>query len=424
MASAHRTEDRTSSPRSRIVELLPPVLTLALAIGYVGLDLTDGFAEPVAGTIPPLVRGGLVAVQALALLARYRRPAAVFAVVVLLDLVILVTSAGELGTGAFAVMVAVYVLSRRVPRRRGYATIAIGAAATAIVSIAAGSVSPELTPLDGVFVALVRVIVQYAVPAAIGEYFLGRERLADALRTQAESVERERIERDQREVQAGRTALARELHDIAGHHLSGIIVSAQAASALTRSDPDRARETLLALQDDARTALADLRRTVGLLRHDDPSSDGTAAAPVAAPSIARVAALLDDARSRGVTVHDVLIGRPRPLGPLTETAAYRMVQESLANAVRHAPGATIDVRIEYSSDAVRLTVTNGPPADAAAAGRATATTADPGERERYGLAGMEERAGLVGGTLTTGPTADGGWSNSLLVPAPERGGTT
>ena len=258
---------------------------------------------------------------------------------------------------------------------------------------------------------LVRVVIQYVVPSAIGEYALGRERLAEALRERAEFAERERRDRAERDLRAGRAALARELHDIAGHHLSGIIVSAQAASALTRSDPERARETLQSLQDDARTALADLRRTVGLLRHEDDADAGVDA-PVASPSIERIAGLVEDARARGMEVRFSQEGDSRPLGPLAETAGYRMVQESLANAARHAPGAAVDVRVEYDADAVRLTVTNGQRHDPLSG------DGDPGSRERYGLAGMEERAGLVGATLESGPRDDGGWRNILTIPAP------
>lgn len=415
MARTDGTTTVVTATPSRLVAVLPPLLTAALAAGYIVLDLLGGFDHDVPGPLPSLMRGGLVLLQAVALLARHRAPVAVFGVVVLLDLLLLATSAGELGTGAFAVMVAVFELARRGPRRLHYSAIAIGASATALVSLVSGSASTDLTPLDGLLVAVVRVVVEYAAAAAVGEYLRGRERLVDALRERAELVERERIEHAQQELRAGRTALARELHDIAGHHLSGIIVSAQAASALTRSDPERARDTLQSLQDDARTALADLRRTVGLLRHDDRPADGgvdgQTLAPSAAPSIERVATLIEEASARGVSIGYAVDGRVRPLGVLAETAGYRMVQESVANAMRHAPGAVVDVRIDYSTDAVILEVVNGPSADA--------RTAPPGGAlgdERFGLAGMEERARLVGGSLTTGPSPDGGWRNVLSLP--------
>jgi signal transduction histidine kinase len=405
----------TPTGASRLVSFLPPLLTLALAVGYVGLDLSGSFEEPVAGAVPPAVRGGLVALQAVVLLARHRSPVAVFAGVVLLDLVILATSSGELGTGAFAVMVAVFVLARRGDRRTAYTTVSIGAAATVVVSVLSGASSVDLGPLDVVVVAVVRILVQYVVPAAIGEWFLGRERLADALREREELVERERHERAERALREGRTSLARELHDIAGHHLSGIIVSAQAASALTRSDPERARETLQALQEDARTALADLRRTVGLLRHDDRPDGSAGESPVPVPSIERVDDLVADARSRGLDVRLTIDGEPRALGPLAETAGYRMVQESLANAARHASGADVRVRVAYDAESVTLTVENG-------ASPAGPSRAPEGSGERYGLAGMEERAGLIHAALTTGRTPGGGWRNTLVIPAPVSSG--
>ncbi|GAA3661722.1 sensor histidine kinase [Microbacterium marinilacus] len=404
---------RPATPATPGRGLILPVLTLAVAAGYIGADVTGVVDEVVSPDVPPLAHAGLVVLQAGALLLRVRSPFAALAAVVALDLAILATSGGQLGIGALAVAAAAYGVVRRTARRPAYAALGAAAAASAAVGVAA-MIGDGTGALEIVAAAATRVVVLFAAPAVAAEYATGRERLREALRERADLLERQRAESAERELRAGRTALARELHDIAGHHLSGIIVSAQAASALTRSDPERARQTLSALQDDARTALADLRRTVGLLRDDDaPASGGSSARGTVStvPRLAAIDALVHDARERGQRVEHVTEGPSRTLSPLAETAGYRMVQESLSNAARHAPGAPTRVVVEFLPDAVRLTVDN-PHAGATGAGHVA--------REGYGLAGMAERAALVGARLETGPASGVGWRNQLTIPAAER----
>lgn len=397
---------RPSTPAEFARWIFPSVLVLAGAIGYIGIDLwVEELPDSVPGDVSPFVHAGLVALQAVILLARRRSPVVVFAGVVATDLVILATTAGELGIGSLAIIFASYTLARQASRRHVLPVLAAGAAATTGVGATAmllGSSEPLIVLL---LTAAARIAVLYALPAVVAEYARGRDRLAQALHDQARMAEQERRDRAEREVRDERTALARELHDIAGHHLSGIIVSAQAASALTRSDPERARAMMRTVQDDARTTLADLRRTVGLLRSDDAGSSG---GPSPTPSIDGIAGLVDAARARGQQVSYEVSGAARSLGPLAETAAYRMVQESLANAARHAPDAACRVRVDFMADAVDIAVSNDP-----AVGPATG---DAAAREGYGLSGMAERAALIGARLSTGPAGDGGWSNRLHIP--------
>jgi len=168
---------------------------------------------------------------------------------------------------------------------------------------------------------------------------------------------------------------------------------------------------LRTVQDDARITLGDLRQTVGLLRDDDgPDQPGQ---PSRVPTVAGIEHLAEAARERGQAVRLVVEGDPRTLGPLAEATAYRMVQESLANAARHAPGAACHVTLAWTDDSASVTVHNAaprvaPPPSAAA-------------RPGYGLAGMAERADLVGGQLTSGPARDGGWTNQLTLATDGRG---
>ncbi|MFJ4044250.1 sensor histidine kinase [Microbacterium sp. NPDC089987] len=388
---------------------IPPVLVLAAAIGYLGADLWIAeLPAAVPGDVPPYVHAGLVALQAVLLFFRLRAPVAVFAGTVLLDAVILATSAGELGVGSLGVILAAYGLARRSPRKASLVALAAGALVTTFVGAGALLFGSRESLLVLIITVIARVALQFAAPAAAAEYFRGRERLAGALQEQARMAEHERRERAEREVRAEREALARELHDIAGHHLSGIIVSAQAATALTRSDIDRAREMMQTVQNDARIALADLRRAVGLLRSDD--DDGLSGAPSPVPTIAGIAALVDDARERGQRVELASSGHAHPLGALAETTAHRMVQESLANAARHAPGAVCAVTVRFGAEAVDITVRNEPSAEGG-----TRTTAER-PAAGYGLSGMAERAQLIDAQLSAGPDDSGGWTNHLRIP--------
>ncbi|MEJ5888684.1 histidine kinase [Pseudokineococcus marinus] len=403
---------RRRAAASTLWWLTPPLLVLVTAVAYPLVDALD-VEPPPPGPLPPLGHAVLVALQAVALLPRRTHPVAALVAVVVLDAVLLGTSGGQLGLGSLAVVVATYVVARRA-RGAGVGTARWVLGAAVVVTSVVGGVAYLAVGGPLLEVALLvpgRAALQYGLPVVVAERQRARERLVQLERERAEAAERERRDRAQRELQAGRTALARELHDIAGHHLSGIVVSAQAASALMRSDPERAREVLAGLQDDARTALADLRRTVGLLRSDDDGPDGGPGAPGRTPSLAAVAALVEEARARGQRVEHAETGGARPLSPLAETAAYRMVQESLANSARHAPGAACAVGVEHAPDAVRVTVTNGP---------AAVAPVDHGGGQGYGLAGMAERAALVGARLVTGPQPDGGWRNELVVPVTER----
>jgi len=377
--------------------VLPSALTAALAAGYLGgaaaLDpawaATDGWWLP----------GVLALAQAGALLARERLPVTVLAVVVGLDLVAMVATVGEVGTTALGVAFATYTAGRRLAGRTRWVSLgAVTAAELAVVGIA-GQGSDEIPAGWAVPFAALRIALIVVLPVVVAEVVTGRERLIAALSERAEAAERDRERRAREAVQRERTLMARELHDVAAHHLTGIIVSAQAATTLLPSDPETARAYLGTVERDARTTLANLRQTVGLLRTDASGE----LAPV--PSIEQVPALVAEATAAGRDVRAEMTGDPIPLGPLACVAAYRMVQESLANAARHAPGSPVVVEVEYGGDAVRVTVTNGP----------GGTGADG--HDGLGLLGMRERADLIGARLSTGPTADGGWVNILTIPA-------
>ncbi|GAA1815757.1 sensor histidine kinase [Agromyces neolithicus] len=381
---------------------LPVIATAALAGGYViGVVVVP---EMIGTAVPAWVVSVGLALQAVALLIRYRMPVVAFAAAIMIDALLLVISTGELSVGTFAVMIAVYALRRSRPAPQAYGWLVAGCLVSAVIALVTLSSGEGISAEWRVPLAFARAALMFGIPAVTAELVIARARLVVALRERAELAETERGRAAAEAVQRERGLIARELHDIAAHHLTGIIVSAQAAGSLIDVDPVRARAYLKTVGDEARTALDNVRQTVGLLRVDDVA----ALAPV--PSIDGIPALIDDVRARGTEVDLSVEGPQVPLGPVAELAAYRMVQESLANAAKYAPGSRGAVRIEFTAAHVRLSVSN----DASPTGE-RGVVASGG----HGLVGMRERAALVGGTVQAGPQAKGGWRNELVLPLPD-----
>ncbi|MFD3657621.1 sensor histidine kinase [Streptomyces sp. NPDC058620] len=206
-----------------------------------------------------------------------------------------------------------------------------------------------------------------------------------------------------------RARIVRELHDVVGHHVSMIAVQAETARVATPGMPAAGSERLLGIGDTARAALTEMRRLLGVLRDDNEPATGGERRPQ--PDLTQLNDLLDEARKASTaTIRLILSGIPRAMGPGTELAAYRIVQESLTNARKHAMGAPVDVELHYAQDALHLSIRdNGPGAPPA--------TPDGG----YGLLGMRERVAAVGGRIRTGPADSGGFIVEASFPAkPER----
>ena len=221
---------------------------------------------------------------------------------------------------------------------------------------------------------------------AITERDETRRAMADTLQDQAVMGERARI--------------ARDLHDVVAHHVSAIAVQAETARLTTEGMPDEGRAHLEAIAQTARDALGEMRRLLGVLRAD---ADGE---PERAPQpgLARLDELLDTARAAGTQVRVTLDGRVVPLSPGVDLCAYRILQEALTNARRHAPGADVEVEIQYSAEMLRLRVRDDGPGPA------------EGQLDGHGLLGMRERAIMVGGTLTIGAANGDGFVVEAELP--------
>ncbi|MFI5082453.1 MAG: sensor histidine kinase [Streptosporangiales bacterium] len=227
-------------------------------------------------------------------------------------------------------------------------------------------------------------------------------------RALADQTERTEAERARRAVLEERTRIARELHDVVAHHMSLIAVRAETAPYRLTGLSEPVRAEFGALSEVAREALAEMRRLLGVLRHDQPA----ALAPQ--PQLADLPTLVDAARQAGVSVE---LSAPPALGrvpPGVGVCAYRIVQESLSNASQHAPGAAVTVSVGRDAGAVLLRVANGPAGPAGPAGP-SGSEHGPG----HGLTGMRERVALLGGSLSADPAPDGGFVVSAVLPLGE-----
>jgi len=226
-----------------------------------------------------------------------------------------------------------------------------------------------------------------------------------AQRSLAAQTERAEAEQARRAVLEERARIARELHDVVAHHMSLIAVRAETAPYRLSGLPESARDEFSSLSEVAREALAEMRRLLGVLRHDQPA----ALAPQ--PQLTDLPALVDAARRSGVPVELSLPPAPGQVPAGVGVCAYRIVQESLSNASQHAPGAPIAVSVTHDPGVILLRVANGP------AGHPRPAGTEP--RPGHGLTGMHERVALLGGSLSAGPAPDGGFVVSAVLPLGE-----
>jgi signal transduction histidine kinase len=231
-------------------------------------------------------------------------------------------------------------------------------------------------------------------------------RRADEHRQRLAQLEEEQVEALRRAAEVERARIARELHDVVTHNVSVMVIQAGAARKVLATEPDAARDALLAVEAGGRAAMAELRQVMGLL-----SPDGNAPAELAPqPGLDRLAALVGRVREAGLSVELATGGTPRPVPSAIELAAYRVVQEALTNTVKHAAGANACVLVEYGAEELRVEVTD-------TGGRAGAGATGGNGR---GLLGLRERLAVHGGSLQAGPRLAGGYRVDARIPLPAR----
>ncbi|MET9269540.1 sensor histidine kinase [Kribbella sp. NPDC003557] len=363
-------EPRAPEPPRRVWRDWVLVGGLLLAVVLEGVFREDVVWRPAAIVIAVVV--------ACALLWRRTRPltvvAAVFGVLIVINLVTLAT--GNATFGLYS-MICVVLLPYSLARWGSGREILIGLVFI-VVALVLGIASDFTGYAEAAFGSMFLLF-----PATLG--------LAVRYRWTARNRELGQVRLREREL------LARELHDTVAHHVSAIVIRAQAGRAVAATRPEAAVDALAVIEAEGTRTLAEMRAMVGVLR-----DDGTAAL-VPQPGVGDLERL---ARSVGdrPRVEVEMSGDLGDLGPAVGAAIYRIAQESITNAVRHARQATrIDVRLTSYDDSVRLTVRDD----------GEATSRNPGG---YGLVGMAERATLLGGTLAAGPDPDRGWSVDVVLP--------
>jgi len=238
----------------------------------------------------------------------------------------------------------------------------------------------------------------------LGGSVLGRRAERTALEERARRLAETREEEARRRVAEERVRIARDLHDSVAHTLASISVQAGVGAHVLDERPENARDALLAIKHTSRDALAELRATLGMLRSDDPAPREPAA------GLDRLPSLIERSRATGLPVDLVIEGEPRPRPPAVDTAAFRIVQESLTNVIRHAGPARATVAVRHGDDRLEIEVTDN--GRGAVDGNGTAARSSGG----HGLAGMRERVALLGGELDAGPRPSGGYRVRARLP--------
>ena len=381
------------------------VVALVALVGF-GVSLDDGFQLALFGAHPTASLPGPralveVAVETLPLTFRRVAPLPVFAVV----------AVASLGTWELnhrpeplplAVLVALYTVA---VMRRPLVTAVAGA--TYLVALAATGLA-GLTGVsdDQFYIDLVAVVATMTVGYGIS---LGRARARLAVQQTAE-LARIAETRTRAAVEEEKARIAREMHDILGHHLSVMVAQAAAARRTAPIRPQAATDALGSIESVGREALSGLRGLVGLLQVDRGGPDG-----FSPPALDRLGPLVERVSRSGLPVEVTVTGRRRPLPAVVEAGAYRIVQEALTNSLKHGGGTRATVHLDYGDDVLGIEVRDERPADGARPGtvRGTANGEPAGG---YGLLGMRQRVALLGGELEAAPDGLRGFRVAARLP--------
>jgi signal transduction histidine kinase len=297
-----------------------------------------------------------------------------------------------IATGAtfFSVLAAVFLFGLLEDRRQAIAGLGIALAAVGVVTIN----SPTQGWSDFFGGALLFCILWLAAFAVGRQLERGR-----AAQKRAEQLEREREAEARAAVAGERARIARELHDVVGHSVSVMTVQASAVRRRLKPDQEQEREALEIVEQTGREALAEMRRLVGVLRRPE---EAPALAPQ--PSLEHLDRLVAQARESGLAVEVQIEGEPTQLPPGVDLTAYRLVQEGLTNAIKHARASKADVVVRYADGSVEISVTDDGSGDGDGGGGG------------HGLVGMRERVTVYGGELEAGPRPEGGYSLRARLP--------
>ena len=293
----------------------------------------------------------------------------------------------------------IYALAAYAPRwaSRGGLAVGLFGAAVAALRYFSTNVSDALIPTAGA------IAIAVVAAWALGDLRRARLQRFDSLEERARLLEIERDQEMRLAATAERARIARELHDVVAHSLSVVIAQADGGRYAGRSDPEAATGALEAIAATGRQALTDMRSLLGVLR------DGGGEEYAPQPDVAAIPGLVEDVRASGLDVDLLVEGEPQPMAAGPQLAAYRIVQESLTNVLKHAgPASRSWVRLQWRPDALELSVLDD--------GRGASAAMVDSDGSGQGLRGMRERASLHGGRLEAGPRSGGGFGVHAALP--------
>ena len=289
-----------------------------------------------------------------------------------------------------SVMAAVFLFGILEDRRQAVVGLAIALGAAGVVTLN--------DPGQG-WSDFAGVVLLFSIAWLTG-FAIGRKlEQASAAQERAERLESEREAEARAAVAEERARIARELHDVVGHSVSVMTVQASAVRRRLLPDQEQEREALEIVEQTGREALAEMRRLVGVLRRPE---EAPALAPQ--PSLQHLDRLVAQAGESGLPVELRIEGEPTPLPPGVDLTAYRLVQEGLTNAIKHARASKADVVVTYSDGTVEVSVTDDGTGDGDGGGGG------------HGLVGMRERVSVYGGELEAGPRPEGGYALKARLP--------
>jgi signal transduction histidine kinase len=365
-----------------------------LAVGLAAVAVVEISAADTLTTRERLASVPLALAGTLALSWRRRAPVVVLGAVVgsgFLGSLVVPTSGEDPIAMGIALVVAVYSVGAHAAGL--WAAAGVGAA-LALVFVAVAT-DPDEATLGAYFFFLLVVGGPWLAGRAIRHRRLSERALED----RAVAAEREREERARAAVAEERARIARELHDVVAHAISVIVLQARGGRRSLAREPDEAREAFDSIETTGEQALTEMRRLLGLLRRGD---EELALAPQ--PSLQSLAALAAQVSEAGLPVEVTIEGDQRELPPGVDVSAFRIVQEALTNALKHAGPATAHVLVRYGEDELELEILDtGPGAEAVDGGG-------------HGLVGMRERAALYGGEVVAGRRTGGGFAVRVRLP--------
>lgn len=342
----------------------------------------------------------LVLAQTLPLTFRRIRPATVLAIVVLafvFDRALDYPSS----TAAFGVAFAFHSLGSHLPRGR---SLRIG---IPVITLIVGFTVMGVYYADSVdWGTVIVLLIATLAPLLLGREVNERRRYLTELEERTEQLEREREANAREAVRGERARIARELHDVVAHEVTVMTVQAAGARRVLDTDVGQAAEAMMAIESAGHDALTEMRRLLGLLREDQ-----TSATLVPQPGLGRVDGLIEQMDEAGLAVDLVKEGEPEGLPAGVDLNAYRIIQESLTNSLKHGgPNTAATVRISYEPDQLLVEVVDN--------GRGAAQGLSHNGSPGHGLVGMQERVSMLGGSLVAGPRPGGGFLVRAAIPRP------